>query len=224
MATDISWESRLPSTWPIKARKSPTSATPPMSPSTASSPWSLSTTSACCSKSASSFTAAIGSTGLRPAGYPAGLNPVDPMAAVKLDALFEQHALVVERFHGEDAVLGDIGGVADVGDFLALIGHVLGERDSHEMSVAIENQHAPARHRLAGGDLEGRQHVGQGVVGAGNRAEIRAAAVAAPVRAGRDDDAVGAITKYLVGAHPADAELHFDVFLQLRELDLPVRD
>src|ERR1700722_7936299 len=157
-------------------------------------------------------------------GNSAGLDLIDPMTGVNPHALLEQHALVVERLHGEDAVLSDIGGVANVGDFLALIGHVLRERDAHEMSVAIEDQHAPARHRLAGGDLEGRQYMRQRVVGAGNRPEIRAAAIAAPVRAGGEDDAVGAIAKYPVGGHLADAELHFDVFLQLGELYLPVRD
>ncbi len=62
-ATGISWASPSRSTWPIRARRSPMSATPPMSPNMASLPWSPSTTSACCSRRASRCTAAIGWTG-----------------------------------------------------------------------------------------------------------------------------------------------------------------
>src|SRR6202163_2501744 len=157
-------------------------------------------------------------------GNPAGPNLVDPMTAVHLHAFFEKHALVVEGLHREDTVLGDIGGVADVGHLLALVGHVLRERDSHEMSVAVEDQHALARHRLSGGDLEGRQHMGQGSVGTGNRPEIGSAAIAATLRTGRNDDAVRAISKNLIGRHFADAKMNLDGFFQLGELDLPVRD
>src|ERR1700678_899721 len=149
---------------------------------------------------------------------------IHPMTAVHLDALFEQHALVVEGLHGKDAVFGDIAGIADVGDVLALIGHVLREGDAHEMPVAVENQDALARHRLARGDLQGGQHMRQGIVGAGNRAEIGTPPVAVPVRAGGNDDPVGAVAQYVVGAHFADAEMDLDGLFQLGELDLSVRD
>src|SRR3981081_2510590 len=115
------------------------------------------------------------------------------MTRIYLDALFEQQALVVEGLHGKDAILGDIGGVAYVGHFLALIGHMFRERDTHEVSVAIEDQYAPTRHGFTRRDLEGRQHMRQGIVGARNRSEIRAPAIAAPMRTGGDDDAVGAV-------------------------------
>src|SRR5258708_16765387 len=64
----------------------------------------------------------------------------------------------------------------------------------------------------------------QGMVGTGNRSEMGAPAVAAPVRAGGDDDAVGPIAENLIGGHVADPEVALHRFLQLGELDLPVRD
>ena len=75
--------------------------------------------------------------------------------------------LLLAGLHGETAVLGDIGGVADVSHLLALIGHQFRERDAHEVAVAVQHQHALAGHRLALHDLRGREHVRQGSVGAG---------------------------------------------------------
>ena len=89
--------------------------------------------------------------------------------------------------------LGDIGSVAYIGDLLALIGHVLRESDAHEMPVAVQDQYSFSGHGLTRGDLEGREHMRQGMIGAGNRSGIGAAALAAPVRAGGDDHAVGAV-------------------------------
>ncbi len=146
------------------------------------------------------------------------------MTAVNLHAFFEQHALVVEGLHREDAVLGHIGGIADIGHFLTLIRHVLGKRDAHEMPVAVEDQHAFARHGLARGDLEGREHVRQGVVRTAYRSEISASAIAAPMCARGDHDAIGAVAQDIVRRHLADAEVDLDVFFELGELDLPVRD
>src|SRR5258708_19763411 len=94
------------------------------------------------------------------------------MTGVDLDALFEQHALVVEGLHGKDAVLGDIGGVAYIGDFLALIGHVFRQGYTHEMPVAIEDQYALTRHGLTRRDLEGPQPLRPGMVATRNRSQI----------------------------------------------------
>ena len=83
-----------------------------------------------------------------------------------------------------------------------MIGHELRESDAHEMPVAVEDQHA--RHGLARRHLKRREHLRQRIIGSRYRAEIGAPAIAAPMGAGGDDDAVGTVAQHIVDAHSAD--------------------
>ena len=151
------------------------------------------------------------------------LNGGQPVIAIGSNLFLEHHPLVVRRFEREHTVFCNLGCVTNVGDFPALIGKHLGERDAYEMPFGIQHQHAPTRERLSRHDLFRRQTVRQRGVGSDYGTTTRADPVAPPMRPRGDHDAIGAVVQDVVRGHSADAQVYFDI-LEFAELGLPVGD
>ena len=141
-----------------------------------------------------------------------------------LDAELMELAVLIRRLEREVHVGRDVPEVRHQRDVLSFTCQLLGERDPHEVAVVVDDEHAAARHFLVvAHDLLGSRAPRLRCVGAGDRV-VRTAveSVADPVRAGGDNDDLGAILldAVCVEGHPRD---ELDV-PQLVDLDLAVVD